>query len=59
MRHFIIASTVIVMFFTSFSTPSIAGTIRRTDVISGRPHLRTRTVGFYHRATPTRIVHRG
>ena len=58
MRHFIIASTVIVMFFTCFSIPSIAGTIRRTDVISGRPHLRTRTVGFYHRATPTQTVHR-
>lgn len=38
---------------------SIAGTIRRTDVISGRPHLRTRTVGFYHRVTPTQTVHRG
>jgi hypothetical protein len=58
MRHFIIASTVIVMFFTSFSTPSIAGTIHRTDVISGRPHLRTRTVGFYHRAAPTHATHR-
>jgi|GEM_PF-2506803 len=58
MRHFIIVSTVIVMFFTSFSTHSIAGTIHKKDVISGRPHLRTRTVGFYHRAAPTHATHR-
>ena len=58
MRQIIIASNTIVILFTDLISPSMAGTIHRTGVLSARPHLRTRTVGFYHRAAPTKATHR-
>ncbi len=57
MRH-IIASTAVVILFAVLCSSSMAGTLHRMDVISGRPRLRTRTVGFYHRAAPTQAMHK-
>lgn len=58
MRHIIISSTAIVILVTVLCSFSMAGTLHRMDVISGRPHPRTRTVGFYHRAAPTQAMHK-
>ncbi|MBL8809903.1 MAG: hypothetical protein JNM43_06995 [Planctomycetaceae bacterium] len=64
MRSFILAVAVLTLGSVASveagtgatSSLSPALTTHNADVMSGRVHLRTRSVGFFHRATPVRTV---
>ncbi len=58
MRLLLTTSFVVVLLFFVTNTPTMAGTIHRSDAFSGRLLMKTRTDGFYHRGSAQRVVHK-
>ena len=54
MRLFLMTSILVVLLFSVLSTPTLAGTVHRSDAISGRLLMKTRTDRFYHRGSTHR-----